>query len=88
MIDETLKTMVWQHAQPVQGEDPALFRRDPYGNIMYRHSYRKVSTMGWNIDHIIPRRDGGATVLENLQAMNTQQNYKLRDMLNKRTRFA
>ena len=38
---------VWETASTIRGKDSDLYRKDPYGNIVYRHSYGKVSTMGW-----------------------------------------
>lgn len=45
---------IWDKGQAIRGKNPDLYRRDRYGNVMYRPSYGKTSNMGWNIDHSKP----------------------------------
>ncbi|KAJ3701258.1 hypothetical protein LUZ61_004963 [Rhynchospora tenuis] len=48
------------------GFDPALFRVDPYGNVLYLHA-DKASPLSWEIDHWFPCARGGKTVPSNLR---------------------
>ncbi len=68
------KDEVWDKGQKVRGKDPDLYRKDKFGNIMYKPSYGKNSEMGWEIDHSKPQSKGGTDHLNNLQPMNTQAN--------------
>eukprot|EP01035_Chromulina_nebulosa_P017293 gene17293-22829_t len=78
------KSAVWEKARTVRGKDPDLYRRDPYGNVMYKSSYGKDSKMGWSIDHKIPSSHGGSDALRNLQALNSTKNKSLGNNLKKR----
>ncbi|KAJ3694178.1 hypothetical protein LUZ60_009658 [Juncus effusus] len=53
------------------GFDPALFRVDPFGNVLYLHA-DSASPLAWDIDHWFPCSRGGKTVLTNLRIMNSQ----------------
>jgi CRISPR/Cas system Type II protein with McrA/HNH and RuvC-like nuclease domain len=48
--------------------------RTPYGNVMYKPSYGKVSQMGWDVDHITPQSKWGSDATRNLQALNASVN--------------
>lgn len=65
---------VWNKAETINGKNPDLYRKDPCGNEIYKHSYGKTSTKGWETDHIKPSSKGGSDGLRNLQAMQTSQN--------------
>ncbi len=65
---------VWSLADKVRGKDPSLYRRDPTGSIIYRHSYGKDTAMGWQKDHIKPVSRGGSNDISNLQALNSHSN--------------
>ena len=80
------KDDVWKRAARVRGKDPNKYRKDPYGNELYRGSYGKNSAMGWEIDHIRPQSRGGSDRLSNLQALNTRKNRSLGDSTSKRSR--
>ena len=80
------KDEVWSRASKVRGKDPNKYRKDPYGNEIYRGSYGKSSPMGWEIDHIRPKSRGGSDRLNNLQALNTRKNRSLGDSTSKRSR--
>lgn len=68
------KDAVWQKGKTVRGKDPDLYRKDIYGNVMYKSSYGKNSPMGWEIDHSKAQSKGGTDHLNNLQPMNTKAN--------------
>lgn len=65
---------VWDRAAIVRGKDPALYRRDVSGNVLYKPSYGVASEMGWEIDHINPVSNGGSDNLRNLQVLQTATN--------------
>lgn len=52
---------VWQNAETVPGIDPALWRRDEFGETIYRFDYgRRHSRYGWEVyDPGIGRRTEG-----------------------------
>ncbi|PIA65395.1 hypothetical protein AQUCO_00100700v1 [Aquilegia coerulea] len=53
------------------GFDPAKFRVDPYGNVLYYHA-DSASPLAWEIDHWFPCSRGGKTVPCNLRLLQRQ----------------
>ncbi|OIO58745.1 MAG: HNH endonuclease [Alphaproteobacteria bacterium CG_4_10_14_0_2_um_filter_63_37] len=88
MASEAQKNKAWDNAKKTQGKDPALYRQDPYGNTMYRHSYGRASDMGWEVDHIKPKSQGGSDATVNLQALSTGINRSKQDSLVKKSRHS
>ena len=80
------KDTVWDKAKPIRGKDPDRYRQDPYGNQMFKDSYGGDSEMGWHLDHINPKSQGGSDSVRNLQAMNSSKNRSLGDTTRKRSR--
>ena len=80
------KDTVWDKAKPIRGKDPDEYRQDPYGNQMFKDSYGRDSEMGWHLDHINPKSQGGSDSVRNLQAMNSSKNRSLGDTTRKRSR--
>ena len=78
------KDATWNKAPTVRGKDPDLYRRDPYGNVLYKPSYGKDTAMGWHIDHIKPQSKNGSDSLRNLQVMQSSKNKSLGDTTTKR----
>ena len=70
---------IWDKGSTIRGKDPALYRKDKFGNTMYRHSYGKDSEQGWSVDHSKPQSKGGTDHLNNLQPMNSIANKKKGD---------
>ena len=70
MATNDQKQKAWKNAAVVRGKDPDMYRKDPYGNVMYKPSYGKSSEMGWDVDHITPKARGGSDATRNLQALN------------------
>ncbi|KAJ0985639.1 hypothetical protein J5N97_003995 [Dioscorea zingiberensis] len=53
------------------GFDPAMFRVDPFGNVLYLHA-DTASPLSWDIDHWFPCSRGGKTVPNNLRILQWQ----------------
>jgi len=78
----------WTNAKEIRGKNPAKYRQDPYGNLIYRDAYGKDSGRGWEVDHIKPVTRGGSDATRNLQALNTRVNREKGDSLVKRNRHS
>lgn len=78
----------WNNAKRVSGKDPDLYRKDPYGNLIFKSSYGKNSNMGWEVDHITPKAKGGSNATRNLQALKTEINRSKQDTLKKKSRHS
>jgi 5-methylcytosine-specific restriction endonuclease McrA len=79
---------VWNSAKIIKGKDPAEYRQDPYGNVMYKNSYGKNTDMGWEVDHIKPKSKGGSDAIRNLQALNSKINKSKSNSLVKKSRHS
>ena len=44
----------WNNAHKIRGKNPEVYRRDDYGNTIFKSSYGKQSDMGWEVDHRHP----------------------------------
>lgn len=69
----------WNNATKIRGKNPNLYRKDDYGNPIYRPSYGKTSDMGWELDHKYPKSKGGSDSSKNLQAVQWEENRKKSD---------
>lgn len=67
---------IWNKGGRIKGKDPELYRKDIYGNTMFKPSYGQSGGMGWNVDHAKPQSKGGTNNISNLQPMNTVANTK------------
>ena len=88
MATNDQKQKAWENAAIIRGKNPDLYRKDPYGNVMYKPSYGKGSQMGWDVDHITPTSKGGSDGTRNLQALNSSVNRSKGDSMQKRSRHA
>jgi len=68
------KEAVWKKGKPIFGKNPNLYRKDIFGNIIYKPAYGRHSPMGWEIDHKNPQSKGGSDHLNNLQPLQTFAN--------------
>jgi 5-methylcytosine-specific restriction endonuclease McrA len=82
------KDKVWNSARKVKGKDPNKYRIGNYNELAYYYSYGKHSSMGWQIDHIIPSGRGGSNSIRNLQLLNSNINVKKSDSLVKKSRHS
>ena len=75
MIDERIINEVWEKATVVDNFDPKQFRKDACGAWIIRSHYgQRTSLYGWEVDHIYPQSQGGGDELENLRAMQWENN--------------
>ena len=74
MASDRNKEVAWNNASPIKGKNPNLFRKDAYGNPIYKPSYGRTSEMGWEIDHKKPISKGGTNSGKNLQALHWEEN--------------
>jgi 5-methylcytosine-specific restriction endonuclease McrA len=81
-----VKDAVFSKAKTISGKNPDLYRQDPYGNMLYKHSYGKDTKCGWNIDHIKPQSRGGSHAINNLQALQSTINKSKGNTLVKKSR--
>ena len=67
---------VWKKARTVPGADPEKIRKDPCGAWIEKEKFGKAAhkSTGWEIDHILPVERGGTDRLNNLQALQWENN--------------
>ncbi|KAH9317231.1 hypothetical protein KI387_019000, partial [Taxus chinensis] len=73
---------LWQQLDHLgnAGFDPALFRIDPYGNVLYKNA-DPASPLAWEVDHWFPHSRGGKTVSSNLRLVQWQVNQRKQNKL-------
>ena len=65
---------VWQKGRIVTGYDARFYRKDACGAWMSRNEYGQTTSLGWEIDHVMPVARGGADTYDNLQPLQWQNN--------------
>lgn len=73
---DAIRLAVWQRALGVPGRSLAEWRQDVCGAYIRWDSYgvTKNKGFGWEIDHVNPISNGGSDLLENLQALQWENN--------------
>src|SRR4051812_13467244 len=68
-IPALLVELVWQGAHIVDAQNEAMgFRKDQCREWIQRNQYgSRTSPYGWEIDHIVPRNNGGSDHISNLR---------------------
>ncbi|GAB4845467.1 hypothetical protein Ancab_038875 [Ancistrocladus abbreviatus] len=65
----SVKQQCWEKAEKVKGRDPACWRKDPLGNIVFRKLVGCPGCLCHDYDHIVPYSKGGKSTLENCQVL-------------------
>ena len=82
---DLLKLKVWMKGNIILNHDPAVFRKDDFGNIIEFTKYGdRNAQYGWEIDHIVPSALGGPDSIENLRPLHWRQNVGMGNALQKR----
>ena len=72
-FDEATVEAVWEKADISREHAP--LRRDAFGALIWREGYGNTnSKLGWEIDHVQPVEQGGRDELQNLQALQWENN--------------
>ncbi len=79
MASKELIEKVWEKAKEMKGKDPDVWRKDTYGNKIRHGSYGTEGEFGWEIDHKIPKENGGSDSLRNLQPLQWEENREKSD---------
>ena len=66
----------WRRAKRIRGKNPNLYRRDEFGNTIYKPAYGKYGKMGWQIDHRKPKSKGGTDHRRNLRVLQSKANLR------------
>lgn len=74
MASKQQRETAWQNTGRVGGKNPNLYRRDAYGNEIYKPAYGTLGDKGWEVDHSHPKSRGGTDSPRNLQAMQSKAN--------------
>ena len=74
MATKKQQEIAWNNAHTIRGKNPDVYRKDDYGNVMYKNSYGLKSQMGWEVDHSHPVAKGGTDSPKNLQAVQWEEN--------------
>ena len=79
MASKQQRATAWQNTSRVRGKNPNVYRRDAYGNEIYKPAYGTNGDKGWEVDHSNPKSRGGTDSPRNLQAMQTTANRRKSD---------
>ncbi len=72
---EVEELAVWAKGRVIPNYDPAVWRRDDYGNAMRYADYGdRDSDFGWELDHRIPSALGGTSDLANKRPLHYKAN--------------
>lgn len=75
MFSEDIIQQVWNKARVVKGYDAETIRKDSSGAWILRTEYGNTNSIyGWEIDHIYPKVKGGDDNIDNLRAVQWENN--------------
>lgn len=74
-------SMVWDKAKPINGLYESLgIREDVYGSLIKQNEYgNRSSFLGWEVDHINPKKNSGSNHISNLQPLYYRNNLQKSD---------
>jgi len=79
-FDPATVQAVWDRAE--MSREHAPLRRDVFGALVWREGYGNTNCkLGWEIDHIQPVEQGGTDRLENLQALQWENNRRKDELI-------
>lgn len=80
------KDAVFQKLKIIPGKNPKIWRMDA-ANVIIKYDHygpnNISSKYNWEVDHIIPKAQGGSDHIDNLQGLNRRDNNRCRDRMNK-----
>ena len=79
MATKKQQEQAWNNAHTIRGKNPDVYRKDDFGNVIFKNSYGLKSTMGCEVDHSHPKSKGGTDSPKNLQAVQWEENRKKSD---------
>ena len=74
MVTRRQRENAWKRARTIRGKNPNQYRKDRFGNEIYKAAYGKRGKKSWEVDHSKPKSKGGTNSPRNLQAMQTSAN--------------
>ena len=74
----------WEKASKIRGSNPDLYRKDDFGNVIYKPSHGKQGEKSWEVHHVNPQAKGGSDDPRNLKALQWEKNRELGDKKKKR----
>lgn len=75
MFTEQIIQRVWEKARKVDGYNASTIRKDSCGAWIIRTDYGNTNSIyGWEIDHIYPVEKGGDDNIDNLRALQWENN--------------
>ena len=66
--------VIWKKAQEIPNYNPNIWRKDFAGAWIRKDQYGATGNYGWEIDHVYPQSLGGGDDLDNLRAMQWENN--------------
>jgi len=79
--DRWTLTRIWLNSKEIPGTNGVDARLDRYGNLMRWSQYGETTEHGWEVDHIIPKSQGGSDDISNLEPMHWKANRQKSDRL-------
>ncbi|MGO9316981.1 MAG: HNH endonuclease [Terracidiphilus sp.] len=79
--DTWMLTRIWLNSKEIPGMNGVEVRIDRFGNLMRFSEYGKRTEHGWEVDHNIPKSQGGSDDISNLEPLHWRANRQKSDHL-------